>query len=210
MSASISVRFLAPLVCARSRSPLGVQLCHRRVGLLIGFRSISTPRRSCRRMRCRRRTTAHRRTPALRSRDDTHHVMAILALFIKQPCSRQPRNSRNAVALWADANTDRTISLLGGTAEDSDDVVSGLQSLHDFRLHAVCGGTVDAPSRQEIGAFDNQQSGARLFRCDAVLFGHRTGRLARRAGKASWLWLFAFFVIITIGELYLSPFGCRS
>jgi POT family proton-dependent oligopeptide transporter len=27
------------------------------------------------------------------------------------------------------------------------------------------------------------------------------------AGQASWLWLFAFFVIITIGELYLSPVG---
>jgi POT family proton-dependent oligopeptide transporter len=24
-------------------------------------------------------------------------------------------------------------------------------------------------------------------------------------GKASWLWLLAFFVVITIGELYLSP-----
>ena len=27
------------------------------------------------------------------------------------------------------------------------------------------------------------------------------------AGQASWLWLFAFFVVITIGELYLSPVG---
>ena len=26
-------------------------------------------------------------------------------------------------------------------------------------------------------------------------------------GKASWLWLFAFFVVLTIGELYLSPIG---
>jgi proton-dependent oligopeptide transporter, POT family len=26
-------------------------------------------------------------------------------------------------------------------------------------------------------------------------------------GQASWLWLFGFFVIITIGELYLSPVG---
>ena len=25
--------------------------------------------------------------------------------------------------------------------------------------------------------------------------------------KASWLWLFAFFVVVTIGELYLSPVG---
>ena len=27
------------------------------------------------------------------------------------------------------------------------------------------------------------------------------------ADKASWLWLFAYFVVITIGELYLSPIG---
>jgi POT family proton-dependent oligopeptide transporter len=26
-------------------------------------------------------------------------------------------------------------------------------------------------------------------------------------GHASWLWLFAFFVVITLGELYLSPIG---
>jgi POT family proton-dependent oligopeptide transporter len=26
-------------------------------------------------------------------------------------------------------------------------------------------------------------------------------------GKASWLWLFGYFVVITIGELYLSPIG---
>jgi POT family proton-dependent oligopeptide transporter len=28
---------------------------------------------------------------------------------------------------------------------------------------------------------------------------------AAGSGKASWLWLFAFFVVITVGELYLSP-----
>jgi POT family proton-dependent oligopeptide transporter len=26
-------------------------------------------------------------------------------------------------------------------------------------------------------------------------------------GKASWLWLFGYFVVITLGELYLSPVG---
>jgi proton-dependent oligopeptide transporter, POT family len=26
-------------------------------------------------------------------------------------------------------------------------------------------------------------------------------------GQASWLWLFGFFVVITVGELYLSPVG---
>ena len=27
------------------------------------------------------------------------------------------------------------------------------------------------------------------------------------AGKASWLWLLGYFVVITVGELYLSPVG---
>ena len=27
------------------------------------------------------------------------------------------------------------------------------------------------------------------------------------AGKASWLWLFGFFAVLTVGELYLSPVG---
>jgi POT family proton-dependent oligopeptide transporter len=27
------------------------------------------------------------------------------------------------------------------------------------------------------------------------------------AAKAGWLWLFAYFVLVTIGELYLSPVG---
>jgi proton-dependent oligopeptide transporter, POT family len=26
-------------------------------------------------------------------------------------------------------------------------------------------------------------------------------------GKASWIWLFAYFAVITVGELYLSPIG---
>ncbi len=30
---------------------------------------------------------------------------------------------------------------------------------------------------------------------------------AGETAKASWLWLFCYFVIITIGELYLSPVG---
>ena len=31
--------------------------------------------------------------------------------------------------------------------------------------------------------------------------------LSAGGGKASWLWLFAYFVVITIGELYISPTG---
>ena len=34
---------------------------------------------------------------------------------------------------------------------------------------------------------------------------HVCRRGATGAGQASWLWLFAYFVVITVGELYLSP-----
>jgi POT family proton-dependent oligopeptide transporter len=31
--------------------------------------------------------------------------------------------------------------------------------------------------------------------------------LVTGGGKASWLWLFGYFVVITLGELYISPVG---
>jgi POT family proton-dependent oligopeptide transporter len=40
---------------------------------------------------------------------------------------------------------------------------------------------------------------------DAV--GGASGQINGAAGKASWLWLLTFFVVITLGELYLSPVG---
>ena len=46
------------------------------------------------------------------------------------------------------------------------------------------------------------------FLCGALLSDHGRRRLAvAPATDASWLWLFAYFVVITIGELYLSPIG---
>ena len=47
---------------------------------------------------------------------------------------------------------------------NSDHVVSGLQSVHDLRLHAVRRGAVDAAGGARHRAFDHRQNGARLFR----------------------------------------------
>jgi POT family proton-dependent oligopeptide transporter len=41
----------------------------------------------------------------------------------------------------------------------------------------------------------------------ALHAGGWNGGATGNAGKASWLWLFAYFVVITLGELYLSPVG---
>ena len=55
------------------------------------------------------------------------------------------------------------------------------------------------------GAFKRRKNGNWLFscRCLSVVIP----ALHAGAGKASWLWLFVYFVIITVGELYLSPIG---
>ena len=34
-----------------------------------------------------------------------------------------------------------------------------------------------------------------------------TAAISAGSGKASWLWLTAYFVVLTVGELYLSPTG---
>ena len=60
-------------------------------------------------------------------------------------------------------------------------------------------------------AADHHQDGLWLLWRVCGLSHHGRGGVARRrrgaGGKASWLWLFAYFVVITLGELYLSPVG---
>jgi POT family proton-dependent oligopeptide transporter len=48
---------------------------------------------------------------------------------------------------------------------------------------------------------------AYLIMVAAALHAGGTGGASATVGKASWLWLFAYFVVITLGELYLSPVG---
>ena len=50
-------------------------------------------------------------------------------------------------------------------------------------------------SKMAYGCFLNAAANLILF----------AGALYAGADKASWLWLFGYFVVITIGELYLSP-----
>jgi POT family proton-dependent oligopeptide transporter len=52
-------------------------------------------------------------------------------------------------------------------------------------------------AKMAIGCFFN--TAAYLFLAAAVCIAG--------GGQASWLWLFGFFVVITVGELYLSPVG---
>jgi len=107
----------------------------------------------------------------------------------------------NTIALWADGFTDR--HFLGREIP-----VTWFQAFNPFMIFAFTPFIVAMWRRQSerepstvakmsIGCFLN--AAAYLVMVAAAW--------TSAGGQASWLWLFGFFVVITTGELYLSPVG---
>ena len=101
------------------------------------------------------------------------------------------------------------VDLIVWRGRDPGHLVPGLQSVHDLRLHAVSHRAVGVAGQARRGALDRHQDVDRLLRRRARQPDHARRRLAVAAAgrSASWLWLLGYFVVITIGELYLSPIG---
>ncbi|MEZ5787510.1 MAG: peptide MFS transporter [Xanthobacteraceae bacterium] len=111
----------------------------------------------------------------------------------------------NTITLWADDHSDRMVHLLGFTAEIP---TTWFQAFNPFMIFAFTPLLIALWTWQ--GRHGHEPS--TLTKMALGCFGLAAGNLilmvaAMAAGpdKASWLWLFAYFVVITIGELYLSP-----
>ena len=105
----------------------------------------------------------------------------------------------NTIALWADQFTDRRF--LGGEIP-----VTWFQAFNPFMIFAFTPFIVAFWRRQG----NNEPSTATKLAIGCLInaLGYLIMVVAAwsaGSGKASWLWLFAYFVVITIGELYLSP-----
>jgi len=111
----------------------------------------------------------------------------------------------NTIALWADQHTDRFIDLLFWRGEIP---TTWFQSFNPFMIFAFTplivglwawqdrrGREPSTVSKMAIGCFLNAASYLILF-----VAAWQAG-----SGKAGWAWLFFYFVVITVGELYLSP-----
>jgi hypothetical protein len=119
----------------------------------------------------------------------------------------------NTIALWADGYTDRSINLLFWRGEIP---TTWFQAFNPFmiflftpfilalwRAQSTRGAEPTTVSKMAYGCFLNAAANMILF----------AGALYAGADKASWMWLTGYFVVITIGELYLSPTAlrwCRS
>ena len=143
------------------------------------------------------------------SRRQWRAVFALLILFLPNTLFWATYEQQgNTIALWADNYTDRSINLIFWRGEIP---VTWFQAFTPFMIFAFTpviiglwavqsrkGREPSSINKLAIGCFGVALS--YLVMVGAALF-------AEHGGKSSWLWLFVFFFIITVGELYFSPVG---
>jgi POT family proton-dependent oligopeptide transporter len=111
----------------------------------------------------------------------------------------------NTIALWADQHTDRHFDFLLFAGEIP---VTWFQAFNPFMIFAFTPFVVALWRRQghrEPSTVAKMAIGC-FLNAAAYLVMVAAASQADRA-QASWLWLFGYFVVITVGELYLSPVG---
>jgi POT family proton-dependent oligopeptide transporter len=190
--------FLAPLVCGTLGEDYGWHygFAAAGVGMTTGLiiYLVATPALP-------RDAFAKRAQHAPLTRRDWQAIGAILVLML--PVSlfwATYEQQGNTIVLWASDFTDRHV------AAAFEIPVTWFQALNPFMIFAFTPFIValwrwqgarepSTVAKMSIGLFLN--AGSWLI---MVAAANVTG-----AGQASWLWLFCYFVVITIGELYLSP-----
>jgi proton-dependent oligopeptide transporter, POT family len=190
--------FLAPLVCGTLGEEFGWHYGFAAAGvgmtMALVIYLVATPNLP-------KDAFAKRVVHAPLSRSDWHAIGAILALVL--PVSlfwATYEQQGNTIVLWASENTDR--HLIAGFEIP----VTWFQAFNPFMIFAFTPLIVALWRRQgarepstvaklSIGLFLNAASWLIML----------AATRSAGTGQASWLWLFAFFVTITVGELYLSP-----
>jgi len=142
-------------------------------------------------------------------RDEWRSVLALLALIVPTTFFWATYEQMgNTIALWADDYTDRHIDLVVWRGEIP---VTMFQAFNPFMIFTF------TPFIVALWAWQNRRGRepSTVVKMALGCFGITLANLlmvgaawqAGGAPDASWLWLLGYFVIITIGELYLSPIG---
>lgn len=141
-------------------------------------------------------------------RDEWRRILALAILFL--PVSlfwATYEQQGNTIALWADAQTDRSIDLLVWQGQIP---VTWFQAFNPFMIFAFTPFVVALWAWQARRNREPSTVAKMALGCFAVAIANLVLVFAAwRADGAqvSWLWLAAYFAVITIGELYLSPVG---
>jgi proton-dependent oligopeptide transporter, POT family len=199
--------FLSPLICGTLGEDVGWHYGFGAagVGMLIALAVYRIGFNTLPEDELTRHKIAHKKEEKL-TREEWRAVVALIILCIPLTlywaCYEQQGNT---IALWASDNTDRTIDLLFWRGEIP---ITWFQSFNPFMIFAFTplvvglwrrqanqGTEPNSIKKMTFGAFC--MTAANLIMVAAVM--------TAGAGKASWLWLLCYFVVLTVGELYLSP-----
>jgi proton-dependent oligopeptide transporter, POT family len=135
-------------------------------------------------------------------------IIALLVLFVPTTLFWATyEQSGNTIVLWADANTDRSVDLFGLAAQIP---TTWFLAFNPFMIFAFTPFVVALWTRQAARGNEPSTISKMALGCFGVTAANLLMSIAAfhaGGGKASWFWLFGFFVILTIGELYLSPVG---
>ncbi len=196
--------FLAPLVCGTLGEELGWHygFAAAGVGMTSGLIIYLLAAPSLPPDAFAKRETSHRPM----GREEWLAIGAIMALML--PVSlfwATYEQQGNTIALWADQHTDRHVDLL---LFAGDIPVTWFQAFNPFMIFAF------TPFIVALWRWQGQREPSTVAKMAIGCFLNAAAYLvmvaaARTAGPglASWLWLFFYFVVITVGELYLSPVG---
>jgi proton-dependent oligopeptide transporter, POT family len=135
-------------------------------------------------------------------------VIALLVLFVPNTLFWATYEQiGNTTVLWADANTDRTLALFGLSAQIP---TTWFLAVNPFMIFAFTPFIVALWARQaERGTEPSTITKMALGSLGVTAANLIMMAAALYAGgnKASLTWLVGYFIVITIGELYLSPVG---
>ena len=111
----------------------------------------------------------------------------------------------NTIPLWADDRTDRVVDLIVWHGEIP---VTWFQAFNPLMIFAFTPLLLSLWSRQARRGTEPSTVTKMALGCFGVALAYLilvAAAWAAQGDTASWLWLFAYFVVITLGELYLSP-----
>jgi len=193
--------FASPLVCGTLGEELGWHwgFAAAGVGMLCGLAIYLWGTRHLPREERRVRATAK---PL--SRSDWRAMVALTLLIVPTLLSWAAYEQQgNTIALWAEDHTDRAFFALTIPT-------TWFQSFNPFMIFAFTPFLLALWVRQARGGREPSTIAKLGFGYAGIAASYLImAAAAWQSGsdKASWLWLLAYFVVITLGELYSSPIG---
>jgi POT family proton-dependent oligopeptide transporter len=203
--------FLAPLVCGTLGEEAGWHygFAAAGVGMLIALATYlyGTRHLPPDHLRPEERGTAAMQSSLTRHEWRTVGALLLISVFVTFFWATYEQQG-NTIALWADGYTNRDINLFGWRTEIP---TTWFQAFNPFMIFAFTPFVVALWTWQARRGSEPSTVVKMALGCLGITAGNLVMIAAASttgAGeKASWLWLFAYFAFVTLGELYLSPIG---